>query len=62
MEAQVYQVLRDRLPGVTIVSIGHRRTLAEFHHDRRVRLERDGAVHRIRAALSGGVRAPVVTP
>ena len=31
MEAQVYQVLRERLPDATIVSIGHRRTLLGFH-------------------------------
>ena len=47
-EAALYRLLQARLPGVTVVSIGHRSTLAEFH-GRRVRLERDGAVHRIKA-------------
>jgi putative ATP-binding cassette transporter len=31
MEAKVYEVLRARLPGTTIVSIGHRKTLLAFH-------------------------------
>ena len=31
MEEKVYQVLRDRLPNATIVSIGHRQTLRGFH-------------------------------
>jgi vitamin B12/bleomycin/antimicrobial peptide transport system ATP-binding/permease protein len=37
-EAAVYLALRQHLPGTTIVSIGHRSTLAAFH-DRRVELE-----------------------
>jgi putative ATP-binding cassette transporter len=36
-EAEVYRVIRERLPDTTIVSIGHRSTLAEFH-DRRVEM------------------------
>lgn len=34
-EAEIYAVLRDKLPGATVISIGHRSTLAAFH-DRRV--------------------------
>jgi putative ATP-binding cassette transporter len=30
-EAQLYRLLRERLPDTTIVSIGHRSTLKEFH-------------------------------
>ncbi len=43
-EAQLYRLLRAKLPGTTVVSIGHRPTLAEFH-DRKMRIERgtDGA-------------------
>ena len=48
-EAALYQLLTERLPGVTVVSIGHRSTLAEFH-GRTVRLVRDGVAHRIVAA------------
>ncbi len=32
MEEEVYRVLRERLRGATIVSIGHRQTLRGFHH------------------------------
>ena len=34
-EAAIYRMLRERLPGTTIVSIGHRSTLEELH-DRRI--------------------------
>ena len=37
-EAAIYRMLRERLPGTTIVSIGHRSTLNQ-HHDRRVNLQ-----------------------
>ncbi|MDP4025709.1 ABC transporter ATP-binding protein/permease [Methylobacterium sp. NEAU 140] len=40
-EATLYRMLRERLPGTTIVSIGHRSTLDAFH-DRRVVLEPEG--------------------
>ena len=40
-EAQVYRVLRERLPETTIVSIGHRSTLHDFH-DRNIELARQG--------------------
>ena len=39
-ERQLYQMLKDRLPGTTIVSIGHRTTLREFH-TRILELKRD---------------------
>jgi putative ATP-binding cassette transporter len=43
-EAAIYDTLKRSLPGVTLVSIGHRSTLAALH-DRRLRLEpsEDGA-------------------
>jgi putative ATP-binding cassette transporter len=31
LEADIYRVLRERLPKTTVVSIGHRSTLLEFH-------------------------------
>jgi vitamin B12/bleomycin/antimicrobial peptide transport system ATP-binding/permease protein len=34
-EAEIYRVIRERLPDTTVVSIGHRSTLAAFH-DRRI--------------------------
>jgi len=34
-EAEIYQVIREKLPGSTVVSIGHRSTLNAFH-DRRI--------------------------
>jgi putative ATP-binding cassette transporter len=45
-EAALYKLLHERLPRTTIVSIGHRSTLAQFHR-RHLRLVRDGAVHRV---------------
>ena len=30
-EAEIYRLLRERLPGATIVSIGHRSTIQAFH-------------------------------
>jgi putative ATP-binding cassette transporter len=40
-ESALYKLLQDRLPNTTIVSIGHRSTLAAFH-TRRLNLEREG--------------------
>jgi len=40
-EAKLYHLLADRLPATTIVSIGHRSTLAAFHTSR-VALSREG--------------------
>jgi len=31
MEAEIYEILAAKLPGTTIVSIGHRASLAQFH-------------------------------
>ncbi|MGH6848703.1 MAG: ABC transporter ATP-binding protein/permease [Methylocella sp.] len=31
MEAEIYETLAEKLPGTTIVSIGHRASLAQFH-------------------------------
>ncbi|MCU0733630.1 MAG: ABC transporter ATP-binding protein/permease [Hyphomonas sp.] len=44
-EAALYTTIRDTLPSTTVVSIGHRSTLANFH-DRRIHLtRRDDGVH-----------------
>jgi putative ATP-binding cassette transporter len=40
-EAALYRLLQEKLPGTTIVSIGHRATLEAFHQ-RKVALARDG--------------------
>ena len=40
-EATVYRLLEERLPNTTLVSIGHRSTLAAFHR-RRLSISRDG--------------------
>ncbi|MGJ5178787.1 ABC transporter ATP-binding protein/permease [Bradyrhizobium oligotrophicum] len=40
-EARLYRVIAERLPQTTVVSIGHRSTLHEFH-DRKVELIGDG--------------------
>jgi putative ATP-binding cassette transporter len=45
-EAVLYRLLQERLPDATIVSIGHRSTLAAFHR-RRLALERDGTRYRM---------------
>ncbi len=41
-EAALYGVLADNLPGTTVISIGHRSTLAAFHK-RRVLMEKHGS-------------------
>jgi putative ATP-binding cassette transporter len=46
-EAALYRLLQDRFPDITIVSIGHRSTLAAFHR-RRFVMERDGERHSLR--------------
>jgi putative ATP-binding cassette transporter len=46
-EAAVYHLLQERLPRTTIVSIGHRSTLAAFHR-RRFTLVREGERYRLR--------------
>ena len=40
-EAKLYQLLKEKLPATTIVSIGHRATLEAFHQ-RNIVLTRDG--------------------
>ena len=48
-EAALYRLLNTRLRRTTIVSIGHRSTLAAFHR-RGLVLERDGELSRLREA------------
>jgi vitamin B12/bleomycin/antimicrobial peptide transport system ATP-binding/permease protein len=48
-EAALYRLLHERLPNLTLVSIGHRSTLAAFHQ-RRLNLVRDGNQHYVREA------------
>jgi putative ATP-binding cassette transporter len=45
-EAALYRLIEQRLHNATIISIGHRSTLAAFHR-RRLSLARDGARYRI---------------
>jgi putative ATP-binding cassette transporter len=40
-EAELYHLLKEKLPGTTVVSIGHRTTLEAFH-ERNVALSREG--------------------
>ena len=51
-EAALYKLLKERLPNATIISIGHRSTLAAFHK-RGLRLEREGELFRVREAALG---------
>jgi vitamin B12/bleomycin/antimicrobial peptide transport system ATP-binding/permease protein len=46
-EAALYRLLKDKLPGTAIFSIGHRSTLTAFHR-RFVELVRDGSRYRAR--------------
>ncbi|BAM92280.1 putative ABC transporter fused ATP-binding and permease components [Bradyrhizobium oligotrophicum S58] len=48
-EARLYRVIAERLPQTTVVSIGHRSTLHDFH-DRKVELIRDGDRFALRPA------------
>jgi vitamin B12/bleomycin/antimicrobial peptide transport system ATP-binding/permease protein len=48
-ESKLYRLLQERMPNATIVSIGHRSTLEEFHN-RRLTLTPQGDIHRIRKA------------
>ena len=59
MEARVYQALREHLPDMTIVSIGHRRSLVKFH-ERFLVFVRDGASVKLREELASELlaRAP----
>ena len=52
-EAALYQLLQERLPKTTIVSIGHRATLIAFHR-RLLRLTPDGKASRLRRAAPAG--------
>jgi len=51
-EAALYKLLKERLPNATIISIGHRSTLAAFHK-RGLRLERDGERYSVKEAALG---------
>ena len=41
LEAEIYKMLRERLPNTTIISIGHRSTL-QAYHDRHIEMTRQG--------------------
>src|SRR4029078_11649217 len=56
-EAALYQLLDQRLPQATIVSIGHRATLAAFHR-RRLAFVRAGD----RSVVQGAALAPAPCP
>ena len=49
LERQLYRAVRDRLPRSTVVSIGHRRGLAEYHA-RTLELDSRGARRELRRA------------
>ncbi len=51
-EAALYQLLKDRLPATTMVSIGHRSTLEAFHQ-RGVKLDREGDRFVLQEASAG---------
>jgi putative ATP-binding cassette transporter len=51
-EAALYKLLQERLPDATIVSIGHRSTLAAFHK-RGLTLAREGDMFRVKEAALG---------
>ena len=51
-EAALYQLLKDRMPATTMVSIGHRSTLEAFHQ-RNVKLVRDGDRFVLQEASAG---------
>jgi vitamin B12/bleomycin/antimicrobial peptide transport system ATP-binding/permease protein len=51
-EAALYQLLQERLPTTTIVSIGHRSTLEAFHQ-RKVILARDGDRFKLQEGSEG---------
>ena len=58
-EAALYRLLHERLPAATIVSIGHRSTLAAFHK-RRLTLAREGErSSRRRGGAQSGVNLSV---
>jgi len=47
-EARLYGAIAARLPATTVVSIGHRSTLAAFHHRRiAMRKDEDGSTHMV---------------
>jgi putative ATP-binding cassette transporter len=53
-EAALYRLLHQRLAGATIVSIGHRATLAAFH-DRHMALKREGDHYSLKEAALGAL-------
>jgi putative ATP-binding cassette transporter len=55
LERQMYRALRDRLPRTTVVSIGHRRGLAEYHA-RTLELDARGAQRELRRAEASAVQ------
>jgi vitamin B12/bleomycin/antimicrobial peptide transport system ATP-binding/permease protein len=52
-EAALYRLLAEKLPGTTVVSIGHRSTLEAFH-ERNVVLVRDGDRFALREQVKSG--------
>jgi vitamin B12/bleomycin/antimicrobial peptide transport system ATP-binding/permease protein len=54
-EAALYNLLAEKLPGTTVVSIGHRSTLEAFHQ-RRVVLLRDGDRYALQDQGEGGAQ------
>jgi putative ATP-binding cassette transporter len=49
-EEKLYRMLKERLPGTTIISVGHRPALIAFH-SRRLELREDGDGTRVLVAI-----------
>ena len=57
-EARLYALLRERLPETTVVSIGHRSTLAAFH-DRQLAMEPESGLTDVSPRSKSAARAEV---
>ncbi len=53
IERMLYATLRDRLPGITVISIAHRKELAEFHN-RHAEVSGGGTVNRLLLSPAAG--------
>jgi putative ATP-binding cassette transporter len=56
-EARLYRLLAERLPATSIVSIGHRSTLAAFH-ERKVALTREGELFELQSRSGEELETP----
>jgi putative ATP-binding cassette transporter len=49
-EKALYQLLKERLPQMTLISIGHRSTLTQFHKDRLEAKRQESGTFKMEAA------------